>query len=432
MKKNALFSAIISSVLLVLVFFSSCNDNITGDIIDKPKADIAVHTRSTGNRDVQGKFPVHVYVFGSEDKCVGYQMLENGSNFNFKLPIGKYTLYALCGANPEKYIIPNWEGAKKTDPLVLLADSVHSELEAGSADVTLEIGKSQELNLYTRHVVAQISAYISDVPEKIKEVKMMFQPVRTTLGINGLFIDEGNGETSIQLTPDSIKGGWHTKDTMFIFPSTINKNITIGIELTSDEGTTKYSYGTTAPLKANYIYDIVATYISDSGGIGSPELGGTITGSDWEGKEDIFFGFNENGIYDIYKPGNFYQDRLILKMDKLEEGIVNLYLMTRWQGHANSTNNPSTWEPPTSDSELITEDMAKFLNKLWNADYKGLNARLKEKGNDPMDDSYKQVCYDKDKKVRKFGLKGEFKLEDIGKSVNYKVRGFDVVRIKYK
>jgi hypothetical protein len=218
---------------------------------------------------------------------------------------------------------------------------------------------------------------------------------------------------------------------MFILPSPEETSVTISVKLTTPDSTSTYSYGAPFRIKANYSYEILAAYIPE---LGSPDLSGTITSSDWEGDEKIVFGFNDtDGSHDgqVFRPGGFFKGRYILRIDTIEENRVDIYMLSStsyWSKYV------SPWKEPETDYEVFDENLGKILYDLVRTDYETFNDMLVECGIIRVDTARLGYIFkDEQNKYKSFSVKEPaFTPRALIRDSIYNFRGFTVERLKFK
>ncbi|MDR2810660.1 MAG: FimB/Mfa2 family fimbrial subunit [Tannerellaceae bacterium] len=376
--------------------------------------------------------PIHVYVFSPDGQCAKYQMLEEASDsLLFALSPDNYIFYALAGVSADKYALPEKNLASASHLLKLKDPATgHAEIGAGHADVLIKSNVKNELILTITRVVAQITASISNLPEDITDVTMSLNPVETQLLLNGTFHDDTEEkEIRFSLT-EKNPGEWHTADSIFVFPS--KTDVTIGILLTGKNGEKrKYFYNATFGIKANYKYQINATYKA-----GSPDLSGVIKGTDWAGEEQIVFDFGEeeyDGSKSAYAPGEFYNTKCyILQVEEKTAGKTTLSLL--YPETHNGLDLESLKKTLTSNTagglsgwRLFTEEEARMINRLCNEKINELNTMFAERGINTFVKNEKYLFEDEDGTLFAFPIDGAFVKEVAINKMRYYIRGIKKV-----
>ena len=417
--------------LFTLILLSSCareSDSLPDTKKPVSNAKVAVRTL-TALGEPPHRLPVHVYAFNTEGQCVMYQMLTNpDEQLSLTLSAGNYTISALTGALSDRYIIPDLSDALTSSPLALIDPaSGHAELEAGRADITLDEGEHKELALTVSRVVALVKFSIFDLPENITEVKMSLQPLQSVLRLDGLFDDTQSGRTSVSLTKSDTGNCW-TADSVFVFPG--KANVTIGIVLKDTDGDHSYANNTSFEIKANYKYDIAATYK-----FGKPDINGIITGTDWEGEEVCEFVFGESA----YRAGYFYRSCYILHVEKEASNKATLLLLSPKQWVTTDTigvredirirtyeyNGIENWEIPDVEA-------ANKLHELSVQNIEQLNNLFGEYGHSLLKEDEKYLCIQgDDKSIVSFPIKGAFSTQNIVKGSEYRLRLVKKQQITY-
>ncbi|MDR1645559.1 MAG: FimB/Mfa2 family fimbrial subunit [Tannerellaceae bacterium] len=419
-----------STFLLSLGFlFSSCEQ----PFIESQKSEVSVITRSNPDETCD-LFPIQVYAFYPDGECVDHQILESADDsLFFTLPPENYTFYALAGVSADRYTLPNVSTASTFYPLELKDQTTgHAEIGTARADIVVSNGEKGSLELVITRVVAKIDASVFDLPENITNVVMSFNPVETQLLLDGTFDEDPEKKELCFTLTEKNPGEWHTTDSVFVFPS--KANITIGILLTEAEGKKrKYSYNASFKIKANYKYEINATYKA-----GSPDLSGVIKGTDWDGEEEYAFDFGEgesasagsesSGSESSYVAGGFYnEDCYILHVEEITEGRAILTLLSPSSSSGmypdNLKENIGKLDAGGfSDWQMFSEEDARMVNQLCNEGLEEMN-NLLDSHDVPTFQSSEKYLYEKDGTIKAFALTGTFKSEIAVPSKRYYIRG---------
>ena len=292
------FSGIRTSLLFViLILAASCVNNIDDDSDEEPYPDFnepttaqAIINTRTNVEGIPPVYPVRIYAFNAAGKCTASQTV-SGSDDNIALPLpaGTYTIYALAGATNTRYKLPDAETITSQTTLELIENNgLHDELQTDHATITLEDGETENLTLTMERVVAGITVEMKGLPEDITTCTITLQPLKPGVKLDGTYTAEASAKSTIALTAtNNADGTWSTNTPQFVLPGTDKTTITIG--LTTTEGTKQYSYSSNIIIEAGYQISIQATYLA-----GTPQLLGTITGTDWKGSQTISFDFGSH------------------------------------------------------------------------------------------------------------------------------------------
>ena len=106
MKKHTLKTLL---VLLFVVSLISCEKYTAVDEFDNKEANstLIIRTRAVTAEEAEGEaqisYPVNIYVFNDNDRCVKYTTINSeDEELSLNLPEGGYDVYAIAGANAEK------------------------------------------------------------------------------------------------------------------------------------------------------------------------------------------------------------------------------------------------------------------------------------------------------------------------------------------
>ena len=284
-------NVIISTAMSGMVILCSCSKEVINDNGMVYNSRLTVLTRTNGeNGDKMIASPVRIYVFNSEEQCVASQTQEGtDTSFSIELAKGEYDVYAIGGADDNRFVIPTQENAEKTSVFSLKEGKALSDLMAAHSTVILTPKSSNTLAMEMERKVCQIvSVTIKNVPEETEHVSVSISPLYESLLLNGSYQGE-NGRCTIPLEKQADGSTWKEEtDSIYQLPSIGKPTISIII----DDST--YSYTCEKELTSNYKVSIDGTY-SGQGGIPSITLNGTITGAAWAGEDIISFSFSEDG-----------------------------------------------------------------------------------------------------------------------------------------
>lgn len=291
--KNKILSALL--LLTAAMTIISCEKYSENDVEINQEANsrLTIRTRAAANaegtEEAKVSYPVNIYIFNSSNTCAAVTTIgTEESQMSVKLPEGNYTVYAIAGADAEKYELPTKENATKESIIKLKEGQTHGDLMTAHNTVNLIYGEDNTLTLsLSRKVMLLETVTISQVPSSVTAVAVTVSPLYDNLLLNGTCNGE-NGLQTVNLTKEGDTGTWKSNCNTYLLEA--SGPATIKVALTTSSGTKSYSYSSTDELKANYKINISGTYTSD--GI---SLSGTITGATWEGTKDIIFNFDENG-----------------------------------------------------------------------------------------------------------------------------------------
>ena len=292
MKKHTLKTLL---VLLFVVSLISCEKYTAVDEFDNKEANstLIIRTRAVTAEEAEGEaqisYPVNIYVFNDNDRCVKYTTINSeDEELSLNLPEGSYDVYAIAGANAEKYNLPTESGATKETAISLKEGSTHGDIMTANNKVSLAYGEENKLTLsLERKVMLLESIKINDVPDNITGVTVSLAPLYSNILLNGEYSGE-DGEYTATLTKNADGTTWESTGNVYLLEAP--GNATVKISFTANDGTHSFSYTSPEELKANYKVRIEGTYVS-----GDLNLSGTITGTTWAGTKDVTFTFNESG-----------------------------------------------------------------------------------------------------------------------------------------
>ena len=375
-----------------------------------PVSKLRVHSRAPQGDEGEVSFPLHVYVFNGT-KCKSLQVLETADDvLELKLPAATYDVYAVGGATATDYELPAQADATLNSVITLREGSRHGDLMTAQNTVVLKADEETELTLAMERKVVQLrSVTLKKIPAEVTAVKVSFAPLCEQLSIAGVYSGRG-ALTDLALQPTDVAGTWTTAQPVFVLPSV--GNATVNIALTTTAGTKNYSYTCTEPLEANYIFDVVGTYVGTDGIL----LGGTYQGATWQGEREIVFSFtgqsddtttdepavdpsptNDQPLSAIPAVGDLYRGCCVLAVNNATATSADLVLLSPTEkagvaDHADDTSDSNTdvskakvdaelssWSASgiTSGWRLMTVDE---MNKSLITNYNTINATLEEAG----------------------------------------------------
>ena len=280
------------SLLLIPLFFSSCSKEYITVDENEGNSLINIRTRASGT-DAVISYPVHVYVFDTNDKCVSTATIEDeGSALSLQLLEGMYKVYAVAGVDIANYEIPTKDDATPSTVVRLLDGKKHGDLMTANNTVVLRDGEENTLTLsLERRVMLLQDVVIYNVPSKVNEVSVTVAPFYENICVDGT-MSGTNGVHTKTLTKTSGSKTWTNNQEEYLLENTGNVTITVTMKYTDQ--TKSYSYTCPDKFLANYKIKIYGAYTEALG----VTLNGTITGATWAGEKEISFSFDENGSYD--------------------------------------------------------------------------------------------------------------------------------------
>ncbi len=295
------FRSTLSLMMAVMAF--SCLDaevlETSEDVVTNEEANssLKIMTRSSSTAE-DTSFPIHVYVFKGE-VCQKKAILQNKEDkLLIQLQEGDYQVYAIAGADEERYELPTQATATKDAIVRLKEGKNHGNLMTAQNNVTLTYGEEANVTLnLQRKVMLVESLVINNVPNGVKAVTITISPLYENLRIDGSYAGE-NGSITLALIKEEGSSTWKATSHQYLFEAAGTASIKVAFTNTNDK-TISYSYSTSDELKANYKINITGNYTSEG-----VNLSGTINGTEWAGAKEIVFIFDENGAATDESPGN--------------------------------------------------------------------------------------------------------------------------------
>lgn len=246
----------------------------------------------TDSEDAEISYPVNIYVFSVDEdsqtketllKCKSVSTINNADEaVSFELSEGSYKVYAVGGADSEKYTLPTKEDATPESIIALNDKNNHGDLMTASNTITLKENEENTLTLaMTRKIMRIQTITMKNIPKDVTAVSLSIMPLHTGVRLNGEYAGE-NGSQTINLIKGEADKTWINDESVNML--TTSGEATITVSLTNESGTKSYSYTSSDELLANYKINITGTYKDKI-----VQVSGTITGAKWEGTKEIVF-----------------------------------------------------------------------------------------------------------------------------------------------
>ena len=256
-----------------------------------PNSLLSIGTRSGGDDETAPVYPVQLYVFDKDGKCVAVKTIADATaEVSLLLSEGTYDVYGIGGAEASRYELPGKDEAQAVSSIALRTDMVLDDLMTGHSRVTLTDGEENRLTLgLERKVMLIKNIDVLKVPSTTKAVSVTVSPLYESLLIDGSYSGTGGSHT-FDLVQQTDKRTWKLSSETTLMPSVGKPSITVKVT-DKDDRVKSYTYTAAEELTANHKVNIVGTYTEEIG----ITLEGTITGQAWEAEKTIRFEFNETG-----------------------------------------------------------------------------------------------------------------------------------------
>ncbi len=283
----------------VAILFASCaKDNAneddgqsagTGNVV------LRVMTRgsSSGSTAMTVASPVNIYVFDTTGKCAAYRQVESeASAADFKLEAGKYTIYAVAGADGASYNLPTVDNATTETAFTLKSGKKHGDIMCASGNATLTKGEETTVTLQMKRKVWMLRTIsITDVPEDVTSISATIKPLYETIDMKGNYYGE-NGLQTVELSQDvTTATTWQSNCELFLMESVGNPSVIFSFK-TSDGKTKTFTYNSDKSLEANYKVSISVAYQK----LAEPTLKCQINGVEWSGEDTWSFTVDEGNL----------------------------------------------------------------------------------------------------------------------------------------
>ena len=292
----------------------ACEKELISDEPVMTESSVSIITRSVTAEETIS-FPVNVYVFNAESKefVMHKKISEENEPLGFSLPFGSYSLYAVGGAEDNRYIVPDGEGVTEESEITLKEGKEHADLMTAYNTIELKDNEEYDLTLNIERQVVQLSnAIIKDVPEDITNISISLATIYKGIKING---ELGTEWTQHYPLTNNGDGEWSLPVPVMLLLK--SEPVNINISMIKDDGTIKnYTYVCPDELIKNYQINITAFYQENN----SVNIVGHITGSSWAGTKDITFTFGDNND-DNNEGDNEHDDNFINEVTPNEQSF---------------------------------------------------------------------------------------------------------------
>ncbi len=283
--------------LLLTIFsagLSSCSKSVVDETVSNAPGDgnstLNIITRADDG-EAQLSYPISLYVFNSSNQCIATQTLNSSDDAIAiaDLRAGTYSVYAIGGADENRYTLPSKAEATPNSLISLQEGKIHEDLMAGHNTVVIGDNETNQLTLTMSRMVSMLkSIKVNQIPDEVSAVAVTITPLREAIRLNGE-PDGDAGIFSLNLVEQSDGRTWKNATQQYMLPS--NGQATITIKMTRGTVTNSYSYTCQEAFLANYIININATYTGSTF-----NMTGTLTGATWAGERTITFEFDENNV----------------------------------------------------------------------------------------------------------------------------------------
>ena len=288
MKTTKLFTAACCCIIALV----GCSKEIISDEENQlaRTSQLSITTRADG--DLANIKDGRIYVFNQAGTCIEVlTTAEATQSATTLLAPGTYQVYAVGSEDLNRFSLPDKDNAKADSKISLNEGNAMEDFLTTQAQVTLEDGVTQQLNLHMeRKVMSLTSITIKKVPTDVTAVSVTIEPLYSSILLDGSFPNET--EPAKMVLTKKEDGTWQTTPNMLHFPSKGKPTITI--TFTREDGLKSYSYTANEELAANHHFTIEGTYTQSQG----VTLTGIIYNSEWGEDKTITFDFDDKNISD--------------------------------------------------------------------------------------------------------------------------------------
>ena len=288
MKTTKLFTA----ACCCIIALAGCSKEIISDEENQlaRTSQLSITTRADG--DLANIKDGRIYVFNQAGTCIEVlTTAEATQSATTMLAPGTYQVYAVGSEDLDRFSLPDKDNAKADSKITLNEGNAMEDFLTTQAQVTLEDGVTQQLNLHMeRKVMSLTSITIKKVPTDVTAVSVTIEPLYSSILLDGNFPNET--EPAKMVLTKKEDGTWQTTPNLLHFPSKGKPTITI--TFTREDGLKSYSYTANEELAANHHFTIEGTYTQSQG----VTLTGIIYNSEWGEDKTITFDFDDENISD--------------------------------------------------------------------------------------------------------------------------------------
>lgn len=265
----------------------ACEKELINDDNVITESSLSISTRSVTAEETVS-FPVSIFVFDNTSKrfVKNETLTDKDEAIGFSLPFGSYAVYAIGGADDQRYDFPTGDDITEDAEVSLKDGKEHADLMAAHDAVTLEQKEGNQLTLHMERMVTELSQVtIKNVPEDFTNVSITLHDYKG-IQINGEFGSIWEHEYTLH---DDGGGSWSLPAPTLLLIDADEATVTISMTK-SDGAICNYSYTCTEEIKKNHRISITGTYQEDK----IAQLTGVITGTTWAGNQEIVFEFGES------------------------------------------------------------------------------------------------------------------------------------------
>lgn len=326
-----------------------------------------IETRSVENDSIL--YPMTLYAFSESGECINSQIFEDkNEDVRLDLPSGKYRIVAVAGY-AKGYVMPsvkNWN-----DEIALSTDEApETPLMLGRADIELNSGTVNKLEILLSYSVAALDVSLSGVPSEVTEVGITVSPFYSSMNLKGEY---KASEYSLGMVCVSDTAGQWTSPLRYVFPGSSEETVfSIAFKM-KDGAKVTHGYVWKETPKANQPYHLKGNYT------GNLMLNGAFGIIGWGQSEEVEFEFGftgESGNEDddfgsdsseLPKVGDFWNGALVVDVSETDDSGTEVLLMSlnEWSAlvsevgnitSAYSINGISGWRLPTDGEAQMLKD----------------------------------------------------------------------------
>lgn len=333
---------------LLVPAIAACVNEIDDDTAAPETATLTVTTRAAAAL----LYPVHLYAFHSAtgQQAAHATLAATGeTSAVLQLAEGGYHLVAIAGT--DGCTVPE---APATDAVIDLPHcyTAAQALMHGSADVTVD-GAATTASISMKHSVASIDLALTDIPDGITGVQVLFSPLRRGITFGGDYTGEG-ATACIPCSKEApaTPGNRWSAPRFYTFPGS-GQQLTLSIEMTAADGSRQtYGYTCDAPLAANTPYNLTGSYKEGF------SVNGQISAEGWNAPQDISFVFGENvngegGGGNPDNPGGGTGGSISPKSDGTYTVAALPTGRTLWNGHYAVSVTPDAANTGTTQADVL-------------------------------------------------------------------------------
>lgn len=252
---------------ILLMAFSSCKKDEAEVMVKVNLSAISwqnllengqVNADKSGTKSATVAYPARLYFVAAGQSTFTKVVTVNNASDEIitSIPSGTYNVYALCGSCSAPSLSDDMSFAVTANP----SDGELSDIQLGSASVTVATSNNATLSVSVNHVLTQLNVNIESVPSSISSLTVHVKDLNDRFFLNGTFgqsTEAANMYQSIAMTA----GGNNTySGSKMIFPSHTTPSMDVAVEAHDVYGRTVLLHAQVAAAASGCNHSITLQY----------------------------------------------------------------------------------------------------------------------------------------------------------------------------